>query len=55
MNTPVKPVARIARVVMATALVAATLVLGACNTVKGAGEDLQQASENTEKVIKGGK
>jgi predicted small secreted protein len=36
---------------MIVLLVAAAAALPACNTVKGAGEDLQSASENTERAI----
>lgn len=37
---------------IALALVAGTLVLAACNTVSGAGEDLQSASEEVKEEIK---
>lgn len=40
------------RLLTALALTAA-LALGACNTVAGAGKDLQSASEKTEDVING--
>lgn len=35
------------------ALGTAALGLSACNTVKGAGKDLQEASENTQKALSG--
>jgi entericidin A len=34
-----------------TVLIAAALVLGACNTVKGAGRDIQSVGEAGEEVI----
>lgn len=37
-------------VVAAATLLAATALMG-CNTVKGAGEDIQNAAESTEKAI----
>lgn len=36
---------------LAVAFVAGALVLSACNTVEGAGEDLQSASEAVEEEI----
>lgn len=41
----------VARVLAAAGVVAAALVLTACNTVKGAGQDLQESSENTQRAI----
>ncbi|MCA9289360.1 MAG: hypothetical protein KDA05_12280 [Phycisphaerales bacterium] len=41
----------VARVLAAAGVVAAALVLAACNTVKGAGQDLQEASQNTQNAI----
>lgn len=40
------------RLITALALTA-VLALGACNTVAGAGKDLQSASEKTEDVMNG--
>jgi predicted small secreted protein len=37
---------------IALALVAGSLVLSACNTVEGAGEDLQSASQEVKEEIK---
>jgi predicted small secreted protein len=37
---------------IALALVAGSLVLSACNTVEGAGEDLQSASQEVKEGIK---
>jgi predicted small secreted protein len=37
---------------IALALVAGSLVLSACNTVAGAGEDLQSASQEVKEEIK---
>jgi predicted small secreted protein len=39
------------RTLIAAGIAGASLALTACNTVKGAGTDLQKASENTEKAI----
>jgi predicted small secreted protein len=39
------------RTLLAAGLAGGALALTACNTVKGAGTDLQKASENTEKAI----
>jgi predicted small secreted protein len=36
---------------IALALVAASLLVTACNTVSGAGEDLQSASQETKEAI----
>ena len=41
----------VGRVLAAAGVALAALVLTACNTVKGAGEDLQEASENTSEAI----
>ncbi len=43
--------AKVVRVVAAVALVASVLTLAACNTVSGAGKDLQEASDSTKKAI----
>jgi predicted small secreted protein len=40
------------RKTIALALVAGSLVLSACNTVEGAGEDLQSASQEVKEEIK---
>lgn len=42
---------KVGRLVAAVALAASVLTLAACNTVSGAGKDLQQASESTKKAI----
>lgn len=42
---------KIGRVLAAAALVASMAALAACNTVSGAGKDLQEASANTKKAI----
>lgn len=42
---------KVGRVLVAAALLASMAALAACNTVSGAGEDLQEASENTKKAI----
>ena len=39
------------RTSIALALVAGSLILSACNTVSGAGKDLQSASEETKDAI----
>lgn len=39
------------RTSIALALVAGSLILSACNTVSGAGKDLQSASEETKEAI----
>ena len=39
------------RTSIALALVAGTLILSACNTVSGAGDDLKSASEETKEAI----
>ena len=39
----------------ATALVGTALVLSACNTVRGAGEDVQSVATCTEELMKQGK
>lgn len=39
------------RTLIVAAVAAGALALSACNTVKGAGTDLQKASENTERAI----
>ncbi|WP_293861278.1 entericidin EcnA/B family protein [Sphingomonas sp. SCN 67-18] len=36
---------------LAVALVAGTLLISACNTVAGAGDDLKSASKETKEVI----
>lgn len=36
---------------IALALMAGTLLISACNTVSGAGEDLQSASQETKEAI----
>ncbi|MEZ6235670.1 MAG: hypothetical protein R3B68_15920 [Phycisphaerales bacterium] len=41
----------VARVLAAAGVVAAALVLTACNTVKGAGQDLQESSENVQEAF----
>ncbi|WP_277754030.1 hypothetical protein [Porphyrobacter sp. GA68] len=41
----------IKKTMMAAGLAAATLVLAACNTVRGAGEDLQSAANTVENEI----
>lgn len=38
-------------IMLGVATLAAPLVLTGCNTVEGAGEDLQEASEATEEAI----
>ena len=42
------------RKVISTLLIGGTLVLAACNTVRGAGEDLASAANCTENTINGG-
>lgn len=42
-------------VMMTAALVAAALAAAACNTVRGAGEDVQSVANCTEDLIKQGK
>lgn len=49
------PVRSLLALASSIALLASLAVLPACNTVKGAGKDLQQASEATEKAITGDK
>ncbi len=49
-NESVFSAARVRVLVLCGAAVAA-LALSACNTVKGAGQDLQEASENVEDAI----
>ena len=39
------------RTSIALAIVAGSLILSACNTVSGAGKDLQSASEETKEAI----
>lgn len=39
------------RKIVLAAMAASTLILGACNTVSGAGEDLQSASKEVEKEM----
>lgn len=46
-----KGMGQVGRVVALVAFVAATLTLAACNTVSGAGKDLQEASDSTKKAI----
>lgn len=41
------------RTVAALALLTAAVALSACNAVKGAGKDLQEASENVQGAIEG--
>ncbi|MBX3364868.1 MAG: entericidin [Phycisphaeraceae bacterium] len=43
----------IARSVLVLTVAAAACVLASCNTVKGVGKDLQEASEATERAISG--
>ena len=43
------------KIVMTAALVAATLGISACNTVRGAGEDVQSVANCTEELMKQGK
>ena len=40
--------------IMTAALITGSLVLAACNTVRGAGEDLGSAANCTENAINGG-
>lgn len=42
---------KIGRVIAAAALLASMAALAACNTVSGAGKDLQEASKNTKEAI----
>ena len=41
--------------ITATAIIGTALVLSACNTVKGAGEDVKSVAECTEDLMKQGK
>jgi predicted small secreted protein len=43
------------KIVMTAALVAAALGTSACNTVRGAGEDVQSVANCTEELMKQGK
>ena len=43
-----------ARSLMTMALIAGGLLLAACNTVRGAGEDVQSAANCTENMMKTG-
>lgn len=43
-----------ARTILTAALVGGSLVLAACNTVRGAGEDMQSAANCTENMMKQG-
>ena len=43
------------RKTLAAALAATTLILAACNTVRGAGEDMQSAANCTENVMHQGR
>jgi predicted small secreted protein len=42
---------RIARLVLGTLLAASMTTLAACNTVKGAGQDIQSGAEATQDAI----
>lgn len=44
---------RVAPALVAALLAAAPLALMACNTVSGAGKDIEETSENTKKVFTG--
>ncbi len=44
-----------ARKIVTVAMIASGLVLAACNTVRGAGEDVQSAANCTENAINGGR
>lgn len=50
-----KPIVRVASLLVPAFGAAALLTLASCNTVEGAGEDLQKASENTREAIAGDK
>jgi predicted small secreted protein len=43
------------RRVVATALIAAAVLLAGCNTIQGAGKDLQKAGQAVERAAKGAK
>jgi len=51
MKTTKAETVKIGRVLAAAALLASMAALAACNTVSGAGKDLQEASDNTKKAI----
>jgi predicted small secreted protein len=42
---------RIARVILSTLLAASMTTLAACNTVKGAGQDIQSGAEATQDAM----
>jgi predicted small secreted protein len=44
---------RIARIVLGTLLAASVATIAACNTVKGAGRDIQSGAEATQDAING--
>ncbi len=44
-----------ARKIVTGLMIASGLVLAACNTVRGAGEDVQSAANCTENAINGGR
>ena len=44
-----------ARKIVTGLMIAGGLVLAACNTVRGAGEDVQSAANCTENALNGGK
>ncbi|MGP1347684.1 MAG: entericidin A/B family lipoprotein [Phycisphaerales bacterium] len=44
----------VVRVLVGAALVAVPVALSACSTVRGAGEDLQYASDKTAEALSGG-
>ena len=53
-GTPSKRSSTMVRKVTSLLLIAGALAIAACNTVRGAGEDVQSAANCTENAIHGG-